>query len=83
MLRAGFAFGPEMDGLTATGLKLFVSASSTGVLSIGPASSSGRGEKLTGAVSPVVARSRAVLARGWLASISTLCALFVEGADEG
>ena len=72
--------------LAETGVKMSVEVSSTGVLNVGPASSSGRGEKVVGASSPVVARSREVLFSGWLVSTSTLCALLdecVNGVDVG
>ena len=70
--------------LAETGVKMSVEVSRKGVLNVGPASSSGRGEKVTGTSSPVVDRSREVLFSSWLVSTSTLCALpdeCVNGVD--
>jgi hypothetical protein len=79
VLKAGPASDPEMDGLAATGLKLSAGASTAVLLTAGPASSSGRGAMVTGATSPAVARSRAVLVRGWVVTISMVVASLVAG----
>ena len=50
-----------MDGLAPNGLRLSVAASSAGVLSDEPASSSGSGEKVVTDSIPKGARSRDVL----------------------